>query len=366
MILRRLLAGGPCVCLLLALSPAAVQAATHGHARRRTGTLRVVVSGLPPGVPAGVVVVGPHAHRHVLSRSAQLRSLDPGAYRVEVSQVLLQDAASGLPAGSVIEPRTAGVTGRVGAGRTTTLVARYRTIRTGIVHADTGPAEPIGPAAPASPMDPASGGGILAPVLGSPSIGGLAQRGQTLTATPGILAGGIASATAYQWQRDADGSWSDIPGATGMTYSPTISDVGDSLRVLETATNSAGSSTASSAPTAAVPTADEQAEALAIEAEHDADTWGAANGGSYVGLSPSGLHAMDAAITVGPPTPAGPYLATFNGGPESYWLTAVSVNGDAFSVDRSPGSPFLTYSCTSMGSPVNGCPASGVWTPPGP
>ena len=411
MILRRLLAGGPCVGLLLALSPAAAQAVTHGHARRQTGTLRVVVAGLPPGVPARVAVIGPHARRYVVTRSTRLRFLGPGSYRVEVSPIALQHAASGLPAGSVIEPRTARVTGTVAARRTTTVVAGYGEptvtldpatcnldlntaladgpIRGPLGTADgrtltiagpggplpsldscattTAPGTPAEPAGPASPIEPAAaGGGVLAPLLGSPSITGLAQQAQTLTATPGTLAGAVASETAYQWQRNASGSWSDIPGATGMTYSPTSSDVGDSLRVVETATNSAGSTTAGSAPTAAVPTADEQAQALAIEAEHDADAWGAANGGSYVGLSPSGLHAMDAAITVGPPTPAGPYLATFNGGPESYWLTAVSVNGDAFSVDRSPGSPFLTYSCTSIGSPVNGCPASGVWTPPGP
>jgi hypothetical protein len=134
------------------------------------------------------------------------------------------------------------------------------------------------------------------------------------------------------------------------------------------ATNSAGSSTASSAPTAAVPTEDEQAEALAIEAAHDADTWGASNGGSYIGLSLGGLHTIDAAIPVGPPTPPAPYMPTsgVRGDPNGYSLTAVSSNGDAFSVNRIPGSPSLIYTCTSIGGSVNGCPASGAWTPPGP
>src|ERR1039457_6006143 len=84
MILRSLLVGGRCACLVLALSPAAAQAATHGHARRQTGTLRVVVSGLARGVRSDVVVIGPHARRFVLTRSTLLSSLGPGPYRVQV------------------------------------------------------------------------------------------------------------------------------------------------------------------------------------------------------------------------------------------------------------------------------------------
>jgi hypothetical protein len=385
MILRRLLVGGPCA-LVLALSPTAAQAATHGHARPRTGTLRVVVSGLPPGVRADVVVIGPDARRFVLTRSTLLSSLGPGSYRVQVRQIVLRHAASGLAAGSVIEPHTASVTATVRAGRITNLVAGYGTIRSGSCNldliagpggplpplyscaTDTGPAQPNGPAGPAGPTEPAGPGSILAPGLGSPTISGSAEQGQTLTATPGALAGGVAGATAYQWQRDASGSWSDIPGATGMTYSPTISDAGDSLRVVETATNSAGYTTASSAPTAAVPTEDQQAEALAIEAAHDADAWGAGNGGSYIGLSASALHTIDATIPVGLPT-AGPYIPTSNGAlgtTNGYDVTAVSTNGDTFSVVRIPSTATLIYSCSISGGSVGGGCASGVWTPPGP
>jgi hypothetical protein len=713
MTLRRLLAGGSCVGLLLVLSPAAARAATHAQARPQTGTLRVVVSGLPLGVRANVIVTGPRARRFVLTRSTLLSSLTPGPYRVQVQRISLQRAASGLPAGTVIEPQVASVTGTVSAGRITNVVAAYGTIRSGIVHAlaerplavlgsdprvatgiviagrapyapgiiltaapsaalpgglldtvtavkpsgaatiltltpakltaafprldinetaplsaahtqaasslahradannqapdvdfsadaganaafaancgfsagssagafvfdpalsgtvsvatdiaysnvagfaasssgglrvlaqiagtlavsiprgvscqttipeaqlhgsitvgevpvpvfatvsldlsaatttplserasvdvavnggaasngalglapignhgalaaqslspfsgridvtptieagigvgagtervavgaqleltgtlnpatcnldlnaalahgpvrgptnenngatfpiagpggplpplyscatNTGPTEPSSTTAPAGLTDPAAPASILAPALGSPTINGPAQQGKTLTATPGTLADGAASATAYQWQRDAGGSWSDIPGATGITYSPTSSDDDDPLRVVETATNSAGSSTASSAPTAAVTSADEQAEALAIEAAHDADTWGANNGGSYSGLSLAGLHTIDAAIPVGLPTP-GPYIPPSNGvlgTTNGYDVTAVSTNGDTFSVHRIPSTPTLIYSCSQNGSSVgNGC-ASGVWTPPGP
>ena len=706
MILRRLLVGGPCVGLVLALSPAAAHAATHGQARPGTGTLRVVVSGLPRDVNANLVVIGPHARRFVLTRSTLLSSLSPGPYRVQVKQIALQHAQSGLPAGSVIEPQATSVIGTVGAGRITNVAAGYGTIRSGIVHAlaerplavlgsdpsvatgivlagrapftpgmiltaapsaalpgglldsvtavkssgretvltltpatltaafprldvnqtapltaahahasssqahgagatdqsvavnfnadagadgafatncgfsagsgqggfvfdpafagtvsvatdisysngagfaasssglrvlahiagrlavaiprgvrcqatiagvhlqgsiivagvpvpvfattslavsaetttslseqasvdvavnggaasngalglapagnqgtltaqslspfggqvdvtptveagigvgagldrvavgaqleltgtlnpatcnldlnadladgpargpindgsrfpiagsggalpplyscatETGPAEPNGPAVPAGPAEPAGPGSILAPALGTPTISGSAQQGQTLTATPGPVAGGVPSATAYQWQRDAGGSWSDIAGATGLTYSPTSSDDGDALRVVETATNSAGASTANSAPTAPVPTEDEQAEALAVEAAHDADTWGASNGGSFLGLSLADLRTIDAAIPVGLPA-AGPYVPSNGvlGTARGYTVTAVSTNGDTFSVARIPVGT-LVYTCTDNASSV-GC-VSGSWTPPGP
>jgi hypothetical protein len=233
---------------------------------------------------------------------------------------------------------------------------------------DTGPMEPNRPAAPAGQLDPAAPASVFAPALGSPTISGSAQQGKTLTTTPGTLAGGAASATAYQWQRDAGGSWYDIPGATGMTYSPTSSDDADPLSVVETATNSAGSSTANSAPTAAVTSEDEQAEALAIEAAHDADTWGASNGGSYSGLSLDGLRTIDAAIPVGLPM-AGPYIPTSNGvlgTTNGYDVTAVSTNGDTFSVFRIPSTATLIYSCSKVGTSVGGGCVSGVWTPTGP
>ena len=710
MILRRLLVGGPWVGLVLALSPAAAHAATHGQSQPGTGTLRVVVSGLPRGLRANLVVIGPHARRFVLTQSTLLSSLSPGPYRVQVKQIALQHAQSGLPAGSVIEPQAASVIGTVGPGRITNVVAGYGTIRSGIVHAlaerplavlgsdpsaatgivlagrapftpgmiltaapsaalpgglldsvtavkasggetvltltpatltaafprldvnetaplstahaqasssqahgasatdqsaavnfnadagadaafatncgfsagsgqggfvfdpalagtvsvatdisystvagfaassnglrvlahvagrlavaiprgvrcqatipgvhlqgsiivagvpvplfatsslamsaetttslseqasvdvavnggaasngalslapvgnqgaltsqtlspfggqidvtptieagigvgagldrvavgaqleltgtlnpatcnldlnadladgpvrgpinandgtsfpiagpggalpplfscatDIGPAEPNGPAVPAGPAEPAGPETILAPTLGTPTISGSAQQGQTLTATPGPVAGGVPSATAYQWQRDAGGSWSDIAGATGLTYSPTSSDYGDALRVVETATNSAGASTANSAPTAPVPTEDEQAEALAVEAAHDADTWGASNGGSYLGLSLADLRTIDAAIPVGLPA-AGPYVPESNGvlgTARGYTVTAVSTNGDTFSVVRIPVGA-LIYSCTDNAGSGGGSCVSGSWTPPG-
>lgn len=81
-----------------------------------------------------------------------------------------------------------------------------------------------------------------------PAVSGIAQEGQTLTA---ISVWSGASSITYQWQED-DAGWANITGATGKTYVPSSGVVGNPLRVIETATNSEGSTSATSAPTAAV------------------------------------------------------------------------------------------------------------------
>ncbi|HEY8581903.1 MAG TPA: hypothetical protein VIL49_03120, partial [Capillimicrobium sp.] len=83
-----------------------------------------------------------------------------------------------------------------------------------------------------------------------PVLSGTAQAGGTLTTDDGTW-NGIAGATwSHGWQRcDASGSGcADIAGAVGRTYGPTTDDVGKRLRSRVTATTSAGSATAYSAP----------------------------------------------------------------------------------------------------------------------
>lgn len=82
-----------------------------------------------------------------------------------------------------------------------------------------------------------------------PSISGIAQVGQVLTAVPGLWTG--APAYTYQWQL-LDGTWGNISGATARTYSPIVGQVGDPLRVIVTGTNAADNASATSGPTAAV------------------------------------------------------------------------------------------------------------------
>jgi len=87
-----------------------------------------------------------------------------------------------------------------------------------------------------------------------PTISGTAQQGQTLTAGTGSWNGAQPISYAYQWRRcDSAGTGcSDVAGATAQTYVLTSADVGSTMRVAVTASNSAGTSTATSAQTAVV------------------------------------------------------------------------------------------------------------------
>ncbi|GGF24329.1 hypothetical protein GCM10011321_14630 [Youhaiella tibetensis] len=79
-----------------------------------------------------------------------------------------------------------------------------------------------------------------------PAIAGIAQVGQVLTALPGEWTG--EPFFAYQWKL----SGSDIPGATGKTYTPVVGDIGSDLAVAVTASNPAGNVTKTSGATADV------------------------------------------------------------------------------------------------------------------
>jgi hypothetical protein len=85
-----------------------------------------------------------------------------------------------------------------------------------------------------------------------PTVTGTTVLASTLTAATGTWTG--SPTFAYAWSRcDATGaSCAAIAGATAQTYVLVQPDVGTTLRVAVTATNSAGSTTATSVPTAVV------------------------------------------------------------------------------------------------------------------
>ncbi|HUF83979.1 MAG TPA: PKD domain-containing protein, partial [Acidimicrobiia bacterium] len=85
-----------------------------------------------------------------------------------------------------------------------------------------------------------------------PTISGAAQAGQTLTASPGGWSGTEPITYAYEWQRCDQSGSNCTPIATGQSYTATDGDVGFTLRVSVTATNTAGSATASSDPSGVV------------------------------------------------------------------------------------------------------------------
>jgi hypothetical protein len=87
-----------------------------------------------------------------------------------------------------------------------------------------------------------------------PTITGTAQVGQTLTAQPGNWAGTDPITFAYQWLRcsPAGTNCVAIEGATGRTYVVRAADLGQRLAVRVTATNVAGTGSATSRVTAIV------------------------------------------------------------------------------------------------------------------
>ena len=84
-----------------------------------------------------------------------------------------------------------------------------------------------------------------------PTISGTAQEGQTLTASPGTWTG--APTFSYQWLRcNTSGSSCSTVGADQSTYGVSAADIGSRMKVQVTATNGAGSNSASSSLTAVV------------------------------------------------------------------------------------------------------------------
>jgi hypothetical protein len=90
-----------------------------------------------------------------------------------------------------------------------------------------------------------------------PAVFGDPSPGQRLTAERGWWSGqdAVATSYAYRWQRcSAQGAdCQDIAGADDLTYRVTDADVGSTLRLSVTATNSGGTATAASQPTIVVP-----------------------------------------------------------------------------------------------------------------
>jgi hypothetical protein len=89
--------------------------------------------------------------------------------------------------------------------------------------------------------------------IAPPTIAGTATAGQTLAGDTGNWTGG-ASSLSYSWQRcAADGTaCAPIAGATGPTYVVSSTDVGSTIRVAVTGSNTVSSAQATSAQTAVV------------------------------------------------------------------------------------------------------------------
>jgi fibronectin type 3 domain-containing protein len=94
--------------------------------------------------------------------------------------------------------------------------------------------------------------GILPTNTSLPSIGGTLKLNQLLTATPGSWTGSEPISYAYQWQLCILGTCTDIAKATSPTFVLGALDVANTVRVVVTATNVAGKTTAISPVTGTI------------------------------------------------------------------------------------------------------------------
>jgi hypothetical protein len=105
-----------------------------------------------------------------------------------------------------------------------------------------------GDASATSPETSITGGGVQPPVdVLPPSILGLTVTGQTVTANEGLWTG-TEPAFTYQWELcgPSGGSCAEIGGATESTFTIPDGDAGHTLRVTVTASNAAGTTSATS------------------------------------------------------------------------------------------------------------------------
>ncbi len=88
---------------------------------------------------------------------------------------------------------------------------------------------------------------------GPPTISGTPQQGQTLTVTQGPWSNPTSYSYSYTWQRCAGTTCTTAQGpSAAATYLLSSADIGDTIKVLEVATNAGGSGSASSSPTPAI------------------------------------------------------------------------------------------------------------------
>ncbi len=126
------------------------------------------------------------------------------------------------------------------------------------------------------------------------SITGTAQEGSVLTAVNGTTSDLNAVISGYQWQSFGNGgtTWSNIAGATAATYTPVEADETRLLRVVETATDTAGAQSGTSASAASAAVAD-----IVLAFTSAASIGGTAAVGSLLTAGKGALNDADAAVT---------------------------------------------------------------------
>jgi hypothetical protein len=193
-----------------------------------------------------------------------------------------------------------------------------------------------------------------------PTISGTAQKGQRLHAEPGTWSGTKPITFSYQWQRCSSSgtNCSNISGATGHDYTLTSADVGDTVRVVVTAKNSAGMSTAASSPTAVVaaPQAPANTAPPTISGVPQLGQTLTANAGSWTGPQPITFTFEWLRCDQ-----YGGSCANIAGGTNQTFLLTSADVGHALRVRVRAKNPFGSTSATTVptaavSATANGCP----------
>jgi hypothetical protein len=207
------------------------------------------LAAVPPGQQPPSITSAPSISGTALS--GQTLTANPGAWSGTALSFSYQwqrcDSSGGGCANVAGATSTTDALGAADVGYTIRVVVTA-TNKNGAASASSAPTALV--AAPPSAPPP-----VVPPSpTGSPTISGTAQQGQTLTASSGSWSGTTPLTYAYQWQRcsSTGGSCAAVSGAIAQTYLLGSADVGATLRVAVTASNSAGSATATSGATAVV------------------------------------------------------------------------------------------------------------------
>ena len=172
---------------------------------------------------------------------------------------------------------------------------------------------------------------VLTPATGVPTIDGVPQVGQTLTANAGTIAddNGLPTTTfpmgyEFQWVRVNGGTETDIPGADQRTYDPASADVGSTLKVEVSFTDQGGAE--ETRPSLAYPTGPPGATVAGAPGDCPADndwcaTLTAGYGSGTLGATVMHVYGYGQSSGSGLLDPA-----TFTHGTATYTITEVFVS----------------------------------------
>ena len=212
---------------------------------------------------------------------------------------------------------------------------------------------------------PSCGGVSSAPVNTSlPVVSGSVVQGQTLSGSSGTWTGSPAPTFGFQWQRcnSGGGSCADVVGQTATTYSLGAADVGSTLRVVVTGTNSVSSASATSAVTAVVVAGSGIGPTTPV-----LDSFNRANGGAganwslirptgFAGLNVSGNAVVDASASVF----AWDFWNAASFGPDAEAYVTVATYGAADTIRI--GARVTNGGTTSQSGYYAAISSAGAWT----